>query len=384
MLECKELVKIYGKRRVVDGVSLEVAEGEIVGLLGPNGAGKTTTFRMTVGLVEPNGGEVCFDGRTIQSEPMYRRARMGIGYLPQERCVFGRLTVRDNILAILETQGLSRPVRMKRLGELLDELDLSHLARSKAQDLSGGETRRLEITRAMVSQPRIIMLDEPFAGIDPIVVADIQQILRRLKDRGIGILLTDHSVRETLQVTERSYIINAGNILVQGPPEVLIADQRVRKIYLGEHFEMTGLSGAGESSAGEMSRRARGLQELSNRNFEEAYQLLSQESPEEQDAVLLRCLTAIQIVLGNAEEAISLAARAHGRDRGNPDNYFFQGIALLKSGSFDAAIADFDRALSIDPKHSGAKVYLACARGGETIPEGDTTFLDLCDPARSV
>ena len=222
----------------IDRHSLELSSGEVVGLLGPNGAGKTTTFYMTVGLVAPDRGRVLLDEHDVTDDPMYVRARKGIGYLPQEPSIFRGLTVEQNLLAILETLPLSRADRRAKLAELLAELGLTHLAKSAAYTLSGGERRRAEITRALVMNPRFILLDEPFAGIDPIAVTDIQQIIFHLKARGIGVLITDHNVRETLKITDRAYIIKEGEIFRQGVPESLSADAEVRRIYLGETFNL--------------------------------------------------------------------------------------------------------------------------------------------------
>jgi lipopolysaccharide export system ATP-binding protein len=238
LLQTEGLRKTYGSRRVVDGVALKVGRGEIVGLLGPNGAGKTTTFYMVVGLIPPEEGGIRFNGNDITRLPMHLRARTGMGYLAQEPSIFRRLTVAENILAILETLPLSRPERMKRLEELLEELGLTQLAGSKADTLSGGERRRLEITRALVTQPTLLLLDEPFSGIDPIAVAECQQIIRSLKERGLGILLTDHNVRETLAVTDRAYLMAEGRVLITGGANDLINDPKAREIYLGPQFRM--------------------------------------------------------------------------------------------------------------------------------------------------
>jgi lipopolysaccharide export system ATP-binding protein len=237
-LEAKELVKSYKGRKVVDSLSLTMAPGEIVGLLGPNGAGKTTTFYMIVGLISPDGGRILFGGKDITDSPMYLRSRMGIGYLSQEPSVFRKLTVEQNIMAILETLDLSREDRKKRCGELLDELSISHLRKSKAYTLSGGERRRLEITRALVTSPKFILLDEPFSGIDPIAVDDIQAIVRRLREMGLGVLITDHNVRDTLEITDRAYIMYEGSIQVSGNARELVDDPRARKLYLGEDFSL--------------------------------------------------------------------------------------------------------------------------------------------------
>ena len=238
ILRTHALTKSYGGRTVVRGVSIEVSSGEIVGLLGPNGAGKTTTFYMTVGLTSPNSGRVELDGEDVTNDPMYVRARKGIGYLPQEPSIFRGLTVEQNILSILETLGIDRASREKRLAELLGELGLASLAKSPAYTLSGGERRRAEITRALVISPRFILLDEPFAGIDPIAVTEIQKIVFHLKDRGIGILITDHNVRETLRITDRAYIVHDGGIYRSGTPDALAADEDVRRIYLGADFRL--------------------------------------------------------------------------------------------------------------------------------------------------
>jgi len=232
------LAKSFRSRKVVKGVSIEVCAGEVVGLLGPNGAGKTTIFDMIVGLCQPDEGAISLGEEIITDLPMYRRARKGIGYLPQESSVFRRLSVEDNILAILEMLDYSREERRNRVDALLKELDLSHIRTSMAYALSGGERRRLEITRALAASPLFMLLDEPFAGIDPIAVADIQQIIRRLKEKEIGILITDHNVQETLSITDRAYIINEGLILEAGPPEAIVKSEAARAVYLGERFKL--------------------------------------------------------------------------------------------------------------------------------------------------
>jgi lipopolysaccharide export system ATP-binding protein len=237
-LRTQGLTKSYGGRTVVRGVSLEVSSGEVVGLLGPNGAGKTTTFYMVVGLTAPDSGRVELDAVDLTAEPMYQRARKGIAYLPQEASIFRGLTVEQNVLAILETLKLGRAARRARLRELLAELDLTRLARSPAYTLSGGERRRVEITRALVMSPKFILLDEPFAGIDPIAVTDIQKIIFHLKERGIGVLITDHNVRETLRITDRAYIVHGGVIFRSGAPDSLAADEEVKRIYLGADFRL--------------------------------------------------------------------------------------------------------------------------------------------------
>jgi len=238
LLETQNLTKSYSGRTVVNEVAINVKRGEIVGLLGPNGAGKTTTFYMIVGLIRPDKGKIIFDKKRITSMPMYKRARQGIGYLAQDSSVFRKLTVEENIMAILETRRISRKERHRRLKELLNELNISHLAKSRAQNLSGGERRRLEITRALVTEPSFILLDEPFSGIDPIAVAEAQDVIRALRAKGLGILLTDHNVRETLSITDRAYIMDEGRVLISGTAEELINDPKAREIYLGERFSM--------------------------------------------------------------------------------------------------------------------------------------------------
>ena len=238
LLATDKLAKEYRARRVVNGVSVSVNAGEIVGLLGPNGAGKTTTFNMVVGVVKPDEGRVSFQEHDITDLPMHLRARLGIGYLTQEPSVFRKLTVEENILAILETCKLSRAEQAVRLKYLLEELDLTPIRQSKAYQLSGGEKRRLEITRALVTSPKLLLLDEPFSGIDPIAVYEVQKIVRRLKARGLGILITDHNVRETLKLIDRGYIIHKGQVLVAGAAEFLANDPQAREIYLGPEFNL--------------------------------------------------------------------------------------------------------------------------------------------------
>ena len=240
LLQTENLEKSFKKRKVVRGVSIAVNPGEIVGLLGPNGAGKTTTFTMTVGLLRPDAGKIFYNGEDITKKPMYLRARAGMAYLPQEPSVFRQLSVRDNILAILEYQSLSRDERNKRADALLDELNIAHLAASPAYTLSGGERRRTEIARALVTNPKVFLLDEPFAGIDPIAVADLQDMMGQLKKKGIGVLITDHNVRETLGISDRAYIIIEGEVRVSGTPEEITNDPTARKYYLGERFSMGG------------------------------------------------------------------------------------------------------------------------------------------------
>lgn len=237
-LSARGLVKGFRGRKVVKGISVEVRSGEVVGLLGPNGAGKTTIFDMMVGLCQPDEGAITLNGEVITELPMYKRARRGIGYLPQESSVFRRLSVENNILAILEMLDYSQTERAERVNVLLKELDLSHIRTSMAYALSGGERRRLEITRALATSPSFMLLDEPFAGIDPIAVADIQQIVIRLKEKGIGILITDHNVQETLSITDRAYIINEGLILESGAPDIIVKSETARAVYLGERFKL--------------------------------------------------------------------------------------------------------------------------------------------------
>jgi lipopolysaccharide export system ATP-binding protein len=236
LLETENLIKRYSGRTVVDRVSITVHQGEIVGLLGRNGAGKTTSFRMTIGMITPDGGRVSFDGVDVTKMPMYKRARRGMGYLSQEPSIFQRLTVRQNLLAILETMQLSKADRNEKCDQLLEQFGLTIQQKQLARTLSGGERRKLEIARALVTNPTMILLDEPFSGVDPIAVEDLQREILNLRDRGISILLTDHNVRETLTVTDRSYIMDSGNVLREGPPRELINDELVRKTYLGRTF----------------------------------------------------------------------------------------------------------------------------------------------------
>src|SRR3954447_6957447 len=238
LLSTEALVKEYRQRRVVNGVSISVAPGQIVGLLGPNGAGKTTTFNIVVGLIKPEAGTVTFDGRNITGLAMHKRARLGVGYLTQEPSIFRKLTVEQNILAILETCKMGRRERAVRLKYLLDELDMARLAKSKAYTLSGGEKRRLEITRALVTSPKLLLLDEPFSGIDPIAVYEVQKIVRRLKERGLGILITDHNVRETLKLVDRAYLIYRGEVVYEGTGADMSTDPKAREIYLGPEFNL--------------------------------------------------------------------------------------------------------------------------------------------------
>ncbi|MFO1053861.1 MAG: LPS export ABC transporter ATP-binding protein [Planctomycetota bacterium] len=236
LLHTEELTKTYRRRKVVDGVSIAVSEGEIVGLLGRNGAGKTTSFRMVVGMVTPDRGRVIFDGKDITRMPMYRRARRGLGYLSQEPSVFRKMTVLDNVTAVLEAIGVGRKERRSRALELLEELQLTHLLDSLGETLSGGERRRLEISRALATKPKLLLLDEPFAGVDPITVEEIQKILRQLVERGIAILITDHAVAETLRISDRAYILDHGKVIAEGMPHEIIANEMVRRVYLGSSF----------------------------------------------------------------------------------------------------------------------------------------------------
>ena len=238
LLQVEDLCKRLGNREILRAVSLSVQAGEVVGLLGPNGAGKTTTFYAVVGLIRPDRGRVRLNGADLTADPMYVRARKGISYLPQEPSVFRKLTVEENLLAILETLRLTREERRQRLAELLEELSIAHLAKSKAYSLSGGERRRVEITRALVTEPTFMLLDEPFAGIDPLAILDIQSIVAQLKARGIGILITDHNVRETLGICDRAYILNQGAVLEEGTPPEIAASRRARELYLGERFTL--------------------------------------------------------------------------------------------------------------------------------------------------
>ena len=238
LLEIKGLSKSYNAREVVRGVDILVKRGEIVGLLGPNGAGKTTTFYMIVGVIPPNRGRIVFDNYDITNLPIHERCRFGISYLSQEASIFRKLTVEENIMAILETLPIGRSERKRRLNSLLDELNIAHLRKSKSYTLSGGERRRLEITRALVTNPSFILLDEPFSGIDPIVVNEAQEIIKELKEKGLGILLTDHNVRETLSITDRAYLIAEGKILISGTADELINNAQARQVYLGEKFRM--------------------------------------------------------------------------------------------------------------------------------------------------
>ena len=236
ILRTEGLTKAYRRRKVVDGVSIAVHAGEIVGLLGPNGAGKTTCFRMVVGMVVPDRGEVMFDGRDITRMPMYRRARRGLGYLSQEPSVFRKMSVLDNVTAVLEARGVARRERRERALGLLEELQLTHLLESLGETLSGGERRRLEIARALATRPKLLLLDEPFAGVDPITVEEIQKILRQLVDRGIAILITDHAVAETLRISDRAYILDRGAVIAEGMPQDIVANEMVRRVYLGSSF----------------------------------------------------------------------------------------------------------------------------------------------------
>jgi lipopolysaccharide export system ATP-binding protein len=238
MLQTEKLVKVYGGRAVVNGVDINCRKGEIVGLLGPNGAGKTTSFYMIVGLVQPNGGRVVFNGRDVTTLAMYKRARMGMGYLPQEESIFRKLTVENNIMAILETTPMNRAERKARCEELLEQFGIAHVRKQLALTLSGGEKRRLTIARSLVTNPSLLMLDEPFSGVDPIAVQDVQEIVSGLRKLGLGILITDHNVRETLSIVDRAYLIYEGRVLMQGTKDYLINNPEARRLYLGENFSM--------------------------------------------------------------------------------------------------------------------------------------------------
>lgn len=238
VLYTRDLVKIYGKRRVVDQVSLQVRQGEIVGLLGPNGAGKTTSFYMITGLIRPNSGRIFLNNEDITNLAMYKRARRGISYLPQEASIFRKLTVEENLIAIMEVLGFSREERRQRARELMEELGIAHIARNKGYNLSGGERRRTEIARTLVTNPKFILLDEPFAGVDPIAVQDIQNIVKKLKEKNIGVLITDHNVHETLSITDHAYLLFEGKVLKQGDSETLANDPEARKLYLGDKFRL--------------------------------------------------------------------------------------------------------------------------------------------------
>lgn len=237
-IKADELLKIYSGRKVVNNVSLSLSKGEVVGLLGSNGAGKTTTFYMIVGLVIPKSGSIFYNNENITEFPMYKRARMGIGYLPQEPSVFRKLTVEQNILAILQFTTLSKKEQLYKVEELLEELKITHIRKTEGYSLSGGERRRVEIARAISTNPDFLLLDEPFAGVDPIAVADIQEIIHELRQKGLGILITDHNVRETLQITDRAYVMNSGEILVEGSAESIANDPKARQFYLGEKFRL--------------------------------------------------------------------------------------------------------------------------------------------------
>ncbi len=238
VLEALGLVKTYGRRRVVDGVDFSVEEGEIVGLLGPNGAGKTTSFRMTCGLVEPDSGRVLLNELDVTSLPMYQRAQQGMGYLAQESSVFRKLSVENNLLGVMEMLGMDRKQRRDRCDELLEQFDITRLRKARADSLSGGERRRLEIARSLVSNPKIILLDEPFTGIDPVTINSIQKVIRDLRERGISILITDHQVRETLQITDRSYVIRSGSVLCHGSPDEVLGNAEARKYYFGDDMKL--------------------------------------------------------------------------------------------------------------------------------------------------
>ncbi len=237
-IRTEKISKIYNGRKVVNEASISVSQGEVVGLLGPNGAGKTTTFYMIVGMVRPDSGHIFLDDIEMTEEPMFRRARLGVGYLPQEASIFRKMSVQDNITAILETQGLKRAARKERLEELLEEFKITHIRKTKAMSCSGGERRRLEIARALAANPDFLLLDEPFAGIDPIAVADIQSVISSLRDKGMGVLITDHNVRETLSITNRAYIMYKSQVLTEGSSDYLANNEEAKRIYLGESFRL--------------------------------------------------------------------------------------------------------------------------------------------------
>ena len=237
-LVARDLRKVYRGRAVVDGVDLEVSQGEIVGLLGPNGAGKTTSFYMVVGFISPDGGQVHLDGKDLSRLPMYKRARLGIGYLPQESSIFRKLSVEENVMAILQSMKMKRNERRERMEELLEMMGVDHIRKSKGYELSGGERRRVEIARALATKPKFMLLDEPFAGIDPIAVADLQAVVSQLRDQGLGVLITDHNVRETLNITDRAYILFEGKIVMSGTADEVVSSDRARAIYLGEKFRL--------------------------------------------------------------------------------------------------------------------------------------------------
>lgn len=237
-IRTEKISKIYNGRKVVDEATISVSQGEVVGLLGPNGAGKTTTFYMIVGMVRPDSGHIFLDDIEMTEKPMFRRARLGVGYLPQEASIFRKMSVQDNIMAILETQGLKRSERKERLEELLEEFKITHIRKTKAMSCSGGERRRLEIARALAASPDFLLLDEPFAGIDPIAVADIQSIISSLRDKGMGVLITDHNVRETLSITNRAYIMYKSQVLTEGSSDFLANNEEAKRIYLGESFRL--------------------------------------------------------------------------------------------------------------------------------------------------
>ena len=359
MLRVDSLVKTYRKRRVVDGVSLEIHPGEVVGLLGKNGAGKTTTFRMTLGLIDPDSGDVLLDGKKITHLPMYKRARMGISFLPQEPSVFRTLSVRDNVLSILETQKIARRDRMKRLDELLAELDLARLADSKAHMLSGGERRRLEITRALVLSPQLLLLAAPVAALDPIVGAAIQGVVRRLRDRGIGVLLTDHSVHATLQVTDRSYIINEGRILVHGSSSDLISNAEARRVYLGETFTMPAIEVRRNDQTRTVSALEAALALFKNGQYEAA--LIQSLRAGDASAPVPRLRSACPLLRREYDEAAVEADKALAVDPRSARAHYYRGLVDYGRGRPAEALERFaaakglDPALEIPPKFTAGK-----------------------------
>ncbi len=318
-LEVVKVTKKYQKRKVVDGVSLHVEQGKVVGLLGPNGAGKSTTFRMISGLVAPDSGEIFFEGEEVSRLPMYKRALLGIGYLPQEPSVFSRLTVRENILIILENMKLRRKERIKRLDELLDEMNLTRLEKTFAGSLSGGERRRLEVTRALATRPSFMMWDEPFAAVDPKVVEYLQKIILQLREKGIGILITDHKPLETLSITNYAYIINDGKILREGKASDLLDDRKVREVYLGDNLGKT---------TTELT--------LETDYFELLLQAQSKVEKKEYQSALAIYVNTISL------------------NPNNPEVYTARGKCFLTLEDFVSAKHDFEKAIKLDPKHEEA------------------------------
>ncbi len=337
-LATKDLVKIYQKRIVVDHVSLSIQQGEIVGILGPNGAGKTTTFRMVVGLIQPDAGQIFFNEQNIDRLPMYSRSRLGIGYLPQEPTIFARLTVEQNLWVVLEHLKFKQTERRRRLDESLSEMQLTHLRKAKAGNLSGGERRRLEIARTLLNTPAFIMLDEPFAAIDPKVVESLQDLIVKLKQKNIGILITDHKPRETLSITDRTYIINKGKILKHGPTSELVQDNQVRELYLGDRFFMPE-AGVGTMSLDVDRQRGEANQYMEQNHFEEAIQLWH------------------QIILQNSKDDYA---------------YFQRGLCFYRLHDYTSARLDFHRVWQLSPAYPNVKnMLLKCQEklGGDPKSE---------------